>query len=331
MSNQQKRGCGWTHATPLCDEAENKSQVPYYYTTGADSGVPACVVSFEFYRFRFQFQALEPVRFSDDASANAVRGACGALLRQSAPREVYQRIFEPGGSSASGPSGLADWPRPFVFRTAHLDGAIVQPGEPFFFDVHVFDLEQPMLPYFQSAFAQLAAEGIGPRRGRARLVDVEALDVSGQPASLPCSLPLDPEPVSIDAVTVRFATPTELKSGGQLTDRPEFAALFGRLRDRLGTLRALYGRGPLEVDFPGLGARAAQITLGRCDLRWKSAARTSSRTGQTHPLGGFTGEAEYQGTLAEFLPWLRAARWVGVGRQTVWGKGDVRVIREHSA
>jgi hypothetical protein len=27
------------------------------------------------------------------------------------------------------------------------------------------------------------------------------------------------------------------------------------------------------------------------------------------------------------MPWLWAARWVGVGRQTVWGKGDVRVIR----
>ena len=37
-------------------------------------------------------------------------------------------------------------------------------------------------------------------------------------------------------------------------------------------------------------------------------------------------EAEYAGHLAEFLPWLRAARWVGVGRQTVWGKGDVRVL-----
>ena len=45
-----------------------------------------------------------------------------------------------------------------------------------------------------------------------------------------------------------------------------------------------------------------------------------------HPIGGFTGTAEYVGDLAEFLPWLRAARWVGVGRQTVWGKGDVRVL-----
>ncbi len=58
--------------------------------------------------------------------------------------------------------------------------------------------------------------------------------------------------------------------------------------------------------------------------------RTSSESragrGKSTPLGGFTGSVEYEGKLAEFLPWLRAARWVGVGRQTVWGKGDVRVV-----
>jgi hypothetical protein len=117
-----------------------------------------------------------------------------------------------------------------------------------------------------------------------------------------------------------------LKSGGALAKRPEFPILFGRLRDRISTLRALYGAGPLEIDFREMGARAALIRMVHCQLQWEKVERKSGRTGQTHPLGGFTGEAEYQGSLAEFLPWLRAARWVGVGRQTVWGKGDVRVV-----
>jgi len=51
--------------------------------------------------------------------------------------------------------------------------------------------------------------------------------------------------------------------------------------------------------------------------------RQSSRTGQVHSIGGFVGEAEYEGELSEFLPYLRAAKWTGVGRQTVWGKGEV--------
>jgi CRISPR/Cas system endoribonuclease Cas6 (RAMP superfamily) len=77
-----------------------------------------------------------------------------------------------------------------------------------------------------------------------------------------------------------------------------------------------------------MGERAACVEMPRCELRWEHVARRSSRTGQSHPLGGFLGEAEYAGDLAEFLPYLIAAKWIGVGRQTVWGKGEIetRVI-----
>ena len=110
-----------------------------------------------------------------------------------------------------------------------------------------------------------------------------------------------------------------------MAEQPEFAILFRRLRDRISTLRGLYGAGPLDIDFRAMGVRAEAVRLNRADLKWERVARKSGRTGQVHSLGGFTGEAEYEGDLAEFLPWLRAARWVGVGRQTVWGKGEVRV------
>ena len=157
-------------------------------------------------------------------------------------------------------------------------------------------------------------------------LDDGADEVGRPPLVLNLAPDLDPDAATVERVRVRFLTPTELKSGGALTKRPEFAVLFGRLRDRVSTLRALYGAGALEVDFRELGERAARICMGHCQLQWEKVERKSGRTGQTHPLGGFTGEAEYEGSLGEFLPWLRAARWVGVGRQTVWGKGDVRVI-----
>jgi CRISPR/Cas system endoribonuclease Cas6 (RAMP superfamily) len=35
----------------------------------------------------------------------------------------------------------------------------------------------------------------------------------------------------------------------------------------------------------------------------------------------------YAGELTEFLPWLRAGEYSGVGRQTSWGKGEIRVRR----
>jgi hypothetical protein len=139
----------------------------------------------------------------------------------------------------------------------------------------------------------------------------------------PVIVDLRPAPAPIRRILVRFLTPTELKGGGSLHEAPEFDVLLARARDRVSTLRSLYGAGPLDVDFKGLGARAAEVRRTRTSLSRVSASRRSSKTGQVHPLEGFTGEIEYEGDLGEFLPYLQAARWTGVGRQTVWGKGAI--------
>jgi hypothetical protein len=285
-------------------------------------------ITFEFHRYRFHFQAVDPVYLPRGKSANAVRGALGNVLHEAVPPAVYARLFEPGATLGAAPSGLADWPRPFVLRVAHLDGLAIESGEAFFLDAHVFDLHQPALEHFRAALALLADKGLGPGRGRATLESVTQLDLddSIRPIGLPSVVALDPEPQPVRRVSVRFETPTELKSAGELVERPEFPILFGRLRDRISTLRSLYGPGALEIDFRGMGERAAATRMTRCDLAWEQAKRKSGRTGQVHSIGGFTGTVEYTGELAEFLPWLRAARWVGVGRQTVWGKGDLRVV-----
>src|SRR5436309_1276973 len=80
---------------------------------GDPEGIPNLrPIDFEFYRFRFHFQAREALDFPPGGSANLVRGAFGALLRKIAPTELYTRLFEPGKGGGHGPSGLAEWPRP---------------------------------------------------------------------------------------------------------------------------------------------------------------------------------------------------------------------------
>jgi len=226
-----------------------------------------------------------------------------------------------------------------VFRAAHLDGHTIVAGENFHFDVHIFDANDPSLQYFVLAFAQLARGGVGPGRGLAELAAVDQLDLAGatvervfdgdrfQLGALGAPIRVDlHEPQNpVDRARVRFVTPTELKSEHKLADRPEFGILFGRLRDRVSTLRTLYGAGPLDIDFRAMGDRAAAVRLTHCELKRTDADRLSSRSGQRHPLGGFVGEVEYQGELDEFMAYLRLGRWVGVGRQTVWGKGEIDV------
>ncbi len=291
---------------------------------------------FRFFRLRFEFTALDNLYFPAGKSGNILRGGFGAVFRRIAcvpgcPGAAicehraecpYARIFEPRAARGKGPSGLADWPRPFVFRAAHLDGRTVRQGERFDFGLHVFDVRQPALPYFERAFAELGREGLGPGRGRAELIAVVPLSLDGTPlpAPAPVELPLEPAGAA-RRVRVRFVTPTELKG----VDRPEFGPLFARLRDRISTLGALYGEGPLAIDFSGMGRRAGGVAMTRCEIERARTERRSSRTGQVHPLGGFTGEAEYEGELTEFLPYLRAGRWTGVGRHTVWGQGELDV------
>lgn len=222
-------------------------------------------------------------------------------------------MFEP--SHPAGPSGLADLPRPFVFRCRHLDGRTVAAGETFHFDFHWFDLRRPSLDTAIGALAQFAPE--------AGMVDVHG-------AGAPMELCLDPSGDPAKRLAVRFETPTELKADGNTVERPEFGILAARIRDRISTLRALYDDGPLAMDFREFGERAGKIKMTRCDIQHVQAWRRSGRTGQVHSLGGFVGEAEYEGDLTEFVPYLRAAQWTGVGRQTAWGKGELTLYTVRS-
>ena len=334
-------------------DVESSREAPEQTTGG--NGAEAAAADFDLLAFRLEFSAQESVYFPPGKSGNIVRGAFGTLFRQMVCVDrchdertceqratcAYARIFEPVAPTAEGPSGLHDWPRPFVFRAAHLDGATIEPGRKFSFDVHLFDVKDPAIVYFVLAFAQVAKEGIGPRRGRAKLVRVHQLDAEGMPAACvyngtfvpaellpPIRLEFGPDATAVPKVQVRFLTPTELKHGQLLATRPEFPVLFGRIRDRISTLRALYGAGPLGIDFQAIAERAGAVKMTDCSLRFSEAERRSARSGERHPLGGFVGEVTYEGELAEFMPYLRAAKWVGVGRQTVWGKGvtEVRVV-----
>jgi hypothetical protein len=140
---------------------------------------------FRFYPLRFSLVARESVYFPPGKSGNLLRGAFGAIFRRIACRPEcagarycetaatcpYARMFEPT-ALGSGPSGFADWPRPFVFRATHLDSSRIPPGGAFTFDLNLFDLKDPAIAYLVLAFSQFAHEGLGPGRGRAQLTEV---------------------------------------------------------------------------------------------------------------------------------------------------------------
>jgi hypothetical protein len=257
-----------------------------------------------------RMRALGSVLFPPGKAGNVLRGAFGLLLPQSAAEEW----FSPRGDGTQ-PSGFADSARPFVLRAGHLDGRRFSAGQEFTFAVHLFKAGDDGPRLLEAAFRQAGQAGLGAGRGRAELLDIACKDVE-------VSLDRTVEATRMD---VHFLTPTELKKDGAVAGRPEFPVLFARARDRVSRLMTLYGGGAPELDYAGMGDRAEAVRMTECTLHWEDVERRSGRTGQVHPLGGMVGRCRYEGSLGEFLPWLEAAQWTGVGRQTVWGKGAIAV------
>jgi len=245
-------------------------------------------VTFAFQRLRIHFHTEDPIEFAPYRAGNVLRGA----LR-----------FEMPAPRKQGPSGFADASRPFVFRAAHLAGEI---SGDFHFDVHVF--HDRAVAKIEDTFRQLTS-----------LAGVPV--VFRHSETSPVTVDLSPPAKPVRRLLVRFLTPTELKP----SNHPEFGVLMGRARDRISALSTLYGAGQLEMDFKGFGERAQSVAMKRYALKRIKVSRTSTRTGQTHSIGGFTGQAEYVGELSEFVPILLAAQFTGVGRHTAWGNGEIEV------
>lgn len=271
--------------------------------------------TFDFYPIRIEFTALDPFHFPAPLSANVFRGALGFALHEIS-RARYKEIFTPRLRRERA-SGFAHPPRPFVLRSRHLDGRSIDAGQAFYIDLHLFTTRSPAIADLLASFRMVADRGFGPLGSRA--------SVTFEHSTTPVSLPLTPGRKSISRIRVDFLSPTELKANNKILEVPAFEVLFRRILGRISTLRRLYGAGQLEIDFDGLNERAAKVWLAASELHHVSASRRSSRTGQRHPLGGFIGFAEYEGALSEFLPYLEIACWTGVGRQSVWGKGEIAV------
>lgn len=237
-------------------------------------------------------------------ASNTLRGALGFHL----PEEWFRP------SNGSGPSGLRDRPRPFVLRASALDGVEIPACQPFEFDLNLF-APDALETFYQAVFA-VCREGITAERIRLDLLDWQYEELT---------LDISPRAGAPDRIRVNFLTPTELKGLPCHSTAPRFDILLARLRDRISALRNFYGPGPLEIDHAALAQRAGAVALTGSHLETVHARRRSTFTQQSHPLSGFAGWADYSGPMDEFLPYLEAGHWTGVGRQTVWGKGWISV------
>lgn len=210
-----------------------------------------------------------------------------------------------------------DPPRPFVLRPPGFERATIPEGGEFALQIHYFSSAPELHQAIKRAIGEWRTAGLGPGRPPVEIVDVSPIQER--------RIALDPAPQT-PQLCVEFITPTELKNLPRPPRDVPFHLLLAAARDRVSTLMNLYGEGSPDLDFRLFAEQAKAITNTSCAIRHRPIARISSRTGQRHGIGGFTGHAEYEGDLARFVPWLHAAAAAGIGRHTVWGNGVIRCV-----
>jgi hypothetical protein len=261
---------------------------------------------------------------------------CGACLL--AETCVYARVFE---SEQAAPDGeRTGSTHPFVIEPPSDTRTAFNAKDLFHCRLLLFGWANDFLPYFVYAFHQMGGMGIGRRidekRGAFRLLSVESggfkvYDVSDEKLQAPPrdELCLDrfTRPVrDVETVTVTLETPLRVKHRNRLQAELPFHVLMRAALRRIATLNTLYGSGEPDLDYRGLVERAQQVATSRSSLRWFDWRRYSNRQEAGMLMGGMTGEVTYSGDLTDFMPFLRYAQKVHVGKATTFGLGKIRVV-----
>ncbi len=259
---------------------------------------------------------------------------------------AYTRIFETLIEGTPPPflKGLPTAPRPYVFEPGSAAEELA-PGDPLAFDLLLFGQAADLSPHAILAVERMAAAGLGARRHRFALERVEAPEAAAgggevfsrqrgaaAPGALSGPLPALPPPAlpgegdaPVRAV-LRFSTPTRLKSAGQLLDRFRFRDLAFAMIRRMLEIAWFHAPGAaIDWSFRPLLARADGVRVTATDLRWQDWQRYSNRQGRAMEMGGFVGTVEVAGDLAPFLPLLRSAEVLHVGKGATFGLGRIAV------
>lgn len=281
--------------------------------------------------------------FKQIACANPVRKVChGCALEQSCP---YSYVFETPPPQEEGRyKGYADIPRPFMFFPRLADRSTYAPGERLNIDLRLFGRGNDYLPYFVLAFIKMGERGLGALRKPFRLVRVQGVNPLSrveqiiyvseknqvqEPKSILTGTMLFAHlPQTAQRIKVDFMTPIRLKEEGRLVTTIEFQHLARSLMRRASALMQAHHSSGLELDYTGLAGRSHLVRRVQDYTQWYDIERYSQRQGGKMLLGGVVGEVTYEGTsgeenLTEFLPLLEFGRWAGVGKNNVFGLGQM--------
>jgi hypothetical protein len=147
------------------------------------------------HRYRIELVACERVVAPPNRLPNMLRGAFEIAFRRLVCHDLaldcevcpllgtcpYPAVFRPVPPENSNRLSKAqDLPRPFVFEAPLGGGDVLEAGHELEIGLTIFGSANRWLPYLVVALRAFADRGLGPTRGRLRLVRVTAVGASGR-------------------------------------------------------------------------------------------------------------------------------------------------------
>ena len=235
-------------------------------------------------------------------------------------------------------------PNPFALEPPHSLIQELNPDTRFSFNIILFGRANEFLPHLIYAIKQMGLHGLGRAidggdRGRFVLDAVvhegrvlymakddclhRAKDLGD--LVLPDLTSPAPGPTGI---SVHLSTPLRLKSGNRFQDQLPFSMLIRAALRRISSLEATYGSGEPDLPYRELTAMAESVKIAGKDLCWQDWHRYSSRQKASMRIGGIVGTIGYEGeNMGTFMPLLRYAEKVHLGKQTSFGLGEIEIDR----
>lgn len=271
---------------------------------------------------------------------------------------AYFNIFESKiGKQIAGQLRIgSDAPHPYVLEPPLTEQNVFRAGEKISYSVILIGEAIRFLPHFILTFqSQGDRFGLGRGKGRFTLLEVrerngKTLFTASAPDTFAAPVPLTARdllsrPVTDKALHFRFLTPVRIKardgngrkrvedptrqdsSGEQsllkLKESRHFWLLAESLYHRLFTLTQLYcGAEPVPYPRHPFDFEQGRVTLTHAGILWDDWERHSNRQHTRMKMGGFVGEATFEGAVQDFIPLFRLGEVLHIGKGTSFGLGQ---------
>lgn len=310
------------------------------------------MIQLDYLQLNFRLKALQPGQLPP-YKGSLLRGVFGHALKklccthdgkcQACPlieNCSYAYIFETHQSTLKNNLPRAYCPHPFLIDAYTTTKTNYSPGDELEFTLTLFGHKSiTLVELFIKAFDLATKKGLGINNIPFELSSVELIGekdptIWSKEHGIIQNIPfqnLNPffnhsQNQAQDLLLINFITPTKLIEKNRNVQTITFHILMKAILRRLDMLTKAHGVVDLDIDYKKLLAAAEEVKIEMAQLKGDQMVRYSNRQKSRVELNGLTGKVLYKGDdFTEFMPYLKVAEIIHIGKGTVMGLGKFRL------